>query len=99
MKSDMFKIIEKFNKLIENYFHTKIKTIYTNGNGEYRALSHLLTQHGIQHLISPLYTLEHVSSTERKHRHIVQTGLTHLQNVAIPLCFLVTCFLMCHLSN
>lgn len=87
MKSHVFKIFEEFNKLIENYFRTKIKTINTDGGGEYRAVSLLLTQHRIQHLTSSPYTPEHVGSVERKHCHIVETGLILLHNAAITLHF------------
>ena len=47
LKSDVSHIFDKFHKLIVNFFHAQIKTNYTDGGGEYQALSHLLSKHGI----------------------------------------------------
>lgn len=41
LKSDVLTVLKKFRKLIENFFHTKLKTIYTGGGSEYEALFHL----------------------------------------------------------
>ena len=41
--------------------------------------------HGITHLTSPLHTPEHNGISERKHRHIVETGLSLLSTAHMPL--------------
>ena len=87
LKSDVPTVFEQFKNLIENFFDAKIKTVYSDGGGEYQALSHTLKRFGIQHLTSPPYTPEHVGSAERKHRHIVETGLTLLHTASAPIKF------------
>lgn len=40
---------------------------------------------GIQHLVSPPYTLQHIASIERRHRHVVEMSLTLLHDASLPL--------------
>ena len=61
--------------------------MYLDGGGEYQSLGHRLSNYGIQHLKSPLYTPELVGFAERKHRHLVETGITLLYQASIPLRF------------
>ena len=51
-KSEVPKIIDNFQKLVESFFNIKITTVYFDGGGEYQALHSLLVYHGIQHLTS-----------------------------------------------
>lgn len=44
----------------------------------------LLSTAGISHMTSPPHTPEHNGISERKHRHIVETGLTLLTHDGIP---------------
>ncbi|KAK0588332.1 hypothetical protein LWI29_038180 [Acer saccharum] len=83
-KSKVPQVFRRFKALVENFFHTKIKTVYTDGSGEAQALGHDLQIMGIQHLKSPPHTPEHVGTAERKHRHVVETALTLLHHASLP---------------
>ena len=86
-KSDVHSIFVPFKQLIENYFTTTIKTLYTDNGGEYLALRSFLATHGITHLTTPPHTPEHNGYFERRHRHIAEMGLTLLHQASIPLTF------------
>ena len=86
-KSDVTHVFLQFQKLVANFFNAKIKTLYTDGGGEFTGLTPHLVACGIQHLKSPPYTPQLVGSAERKHRHIVETGLALLHHSALPLKF------------
>ena len=43
-----------------------------------------LAENGITHLTTPPHTPEHNEISERKHRHIVETGLTMLGQASMP---------------
>jgi len=50
-------------------------------------LRNLLAINGISHLTTPPHTPEHNGYSERRHRHIVETGLTLLSHASLPLIF------------
>lgn len=85
-KSDFFDIFLKFQKSVENQFSKKIKIFQCVGGGEYQS------KHFVQHLencgkqreLSCPGTLEQNGVAERKHRHIVETGLTMIFHANIP---------------
>lgn len=54
---------------------------------EYRAFTDSLKTNGIHHRISCSSSRQQNGSAERKHRHIVKTGLTLLTNASMPLQF------------
>ena len=87
-KSDIHSTFVTFKKLVENYFTTTIKTLYYIDNGgELLVLWSFLATHGTTHLSTPLHTPEHNRYSKRRHRHIVETGLTLLHHASIPLTF------------
>ena len=86
-KSDVSSLFERFKKLVEHFFNTSIRTVYSNGGGEYIGLHSFLQNHGIQHLKSPPHTPQLVGTAERKHRHIVETGLSLLHHASMPLTY------------
>ena len=71
--------------MVENYFNSTIRTIYSDGGKEYYGLKSLFERYGIQHLISPLYTPQHIAFAESRHRHVVETSLTFLHKASLPL--------------
>ena len=73
--------------MIENYFDTKIISIYSDNWGEFHHLKSFLQDNGISHFLTPPYTPEHNAIAERRHRHIVETGLTLLHSANLPLSF------------
>ncbi|KAG7589765.1 GAG-pre-integrase domain [Arabidopsis suecica] len=83
-KSQVAQIFPMFHALVENRFQTKITTLYSDNGGEFIGLRHYLTSKGISHHTTPPHTPEHNGIAERKHRHIVETGLTLLQHAGIP---------------
>lgn len=82
-KSQVQDIFQAFKPLVENRFNTKIKTLYSDNGGEYIALRAYLASQGISHMTMPPHTPEHNSLSERKHRYIVETGLTLLLTAGI----------------
>jgi transposase InsO family protein len=67
--------------------NSNIKAIQSDWGGEYRPISKLLQQLGILHRVSSPHTHQQNGAIERKHRHIVQTGLTLLSHAHLPLPF------------
>ena len=86
-KSDVHSTFIAFKQLVENYFTTTIKTLYTDNGGEFFALWFFLTTHGRTHLTTPPHTPEHNGYSEYLHRHIFEMGLTLLHQASIPLTF------------
>lgn len=65
----------------------KIKSLQTDGGGEFQAFTIFLKEHGIIHRLSCPHTHHQNGRVERKHRHIVETGLTLLAQAGMPLTF------------
>ncbi|KAL6324317.1 hypothetical protein AAG906_012563 [Vitis piasezkii] len=87
------------NSMVEKYFKASLVTLYTDGGTEYKSLKSYFVSQSIQHQVSPPYTPEHVGSAERKHRHVVETGLAMLHKASLPLkywshAFLVAAYLI-----
>ena len=59
-----------FKKMIENHLSLSIKSIQSDGGGEFvnKIFSMFLTDHGIVHRLSCPYTAEQNGLVERKHR-------------------------------
>ncbi|CAB80958.1 retrotransposon like protein [Arabidopsis thaliana] len=83
-KSQVKSTFIAFKALVENRFQAKIRTLYSDNGGEFIALREFLVSNGISHLTSPPHTPEHNGLSERKHRHIVETGLTLLTQASVP---------------
>ncbi|KAL5544306.1 hypothetical protein UlMin_008090 [Ulmus minor] len=78
---------KQFKTLVENQFETKIKCLQSNNGGEFRSFLTFLTNHGIAHRFSCPYTSSQNGRVERKHRHVVETGLALLAHASMPLKF------------
>ena len=83
-KSQVKETFIAFKSLVENRFQAKIGTVYSDNGGEFIALRDYFVKNGISHLTSPPHTPEHNGISERKHRHVVETGLTLLSHASIP---------------
>ena len=85
LKSQMKETFIRFTALVENKFQVKVGTLFSDNGGEFIALRGFLASKGISHLTSPPHTPEHNGLAERRHRHIVETGLTLLTTAKLPL--------------
>jgi histone deacetylase 1/2 len=79
-------------------------TVQTNWGGEYQTLNSFFKCKGIEHHISCPHAHQQNGSAERKHRHIVEVGLSLLAHAAMPLkfrdaAFLTAIFLINHLPS
>jgi hypothetical protein len=69
-------------------FNMKIIAIQTDWGGEYRKLNtSFFTKIGITHLVSCRYAHQQNRAAKRKHRHIVEIGLSLLAHASVPLKF------------
>ena len=84
-KSEVKTVFIRFKAITENHFHSSIKTLYSDNGGEYIALANFLFTSGISHLTTPPHTPEHNGFSERRHLHIVETGLALLSHASLPL--------------
>jgi transposase InsO family protein len=86
-KSGVATIFPQFKTLVENRFQCKIKTIYSDNGGEYVRLKSFFSLHGISHLTTAPKTPQQNGVSERRHRHLVETGLTLLHDANLPLTY------------
>ena len=85
-RSNAYDVFVKFTKLTENLLDQKIKIFPSDGEGEFLSsrFRNFLSSHGISHQISCPHTPEQNGVVERKHRHVVETGLTLLAYSHMP---------------
>ena len=86
-KSDVFIIFHQFQTQVERQFSLKIKSVQTNQGDKYRKLNTFFKSIGIHHCLTCPYTYEQNDMVERRHRHIIETGLTLLGQCKAPLKF------------
>jgi len=81
--------------LVENLFTTKIKQFQSDNGGEYtsKQFKDYLSQSGILYRLSCPHTSQQNGISERKHRHIVEVGLTLLAQSGLFPKFWVDSFL------
>jgi histone deacetylase 1/2 len=85
LKSETLDKFIEFKKMVELQFNCKIKTVQTDGGGEFRPFTKFLTNLGAVHRLTCPHTHHQNGLVERKHRHLVETGLTLLSQANIPL--------------
>ena len=83
-KSDVFNIFQNFITMVERQFSTKLKHVQTDCGGEFRPPSNLFTNLGIIHQRSCPHTSAQNGFVERRHRHVVETGLTLMAQSHTP---------------
>lgn len=86
-KSDISILFPQFKTLVEKFFHTPLVSLFSDNGGEYIGLIPYLQQNAISHFTSPPHTPEQNGVAERRHRHIVETGLSLLHYANLPLNF------------
>jgi hypothetical protein len=82
----------------------KLLTMQTDLGGEYQKLSYFFKRVGISHLVSCAHVHQQNVPVERKHRNIVEMGLSLLAFVSMPLkywdeAFLTSLYLINHLPT
>ena len=93
-KSDVFKKFRLFQAHVERLFDPKIISMQTDWGGEYQRLSSFFERIGITHHVSCPHAHQQNGSAERKHRHIVEVGLSLLAHAFMPLMFWDEAFLI-----
>ncbi|KAB1227925.1 Retrovirus-related Pol polyprotein from transposon TNT 1-94 [Morella rubra] len=83
-KSDVYSQFIKFQHSVERFFDLRIASVQTDWGGEFRSLHTYLVSQGITHRLSCPHTHQQQGTVERKHRHIVETGLALLTSAALP---------------
>uniref|UniRef100_A0A803NGK1 Integrase catalytic domain-containing protein n=1 Tax=Cannabis sativa TaxID=3483 RepID=A0A803NGK1_CANSA len=77
----------KFKSQVELQLGYQIKALQSDWGGEFRAFTYLTESSGIIHKLAYPHTHEQNGVVERKHRHIMETGLTLLAKASLPLSF------------
>jgi histone deacetylase 1/2 len=86
-KSEVFQRFHDFQNLVERMFDRKILAMQTEWGGEYQKLNSFFQRIGISHHVSCPHAHQLNGSAERKHRHIVEVGLSLLAQASMPLKF------------
>jgi len=86
-RSDVYSVFHQFQTLVERQLSLKIKSVQTDWGCEYRKLSTFFQTIGIHHRLICPHTHEQNGTVERRHRHIVETGLTLLGQCKAPFHF------------
>lgn len=84
-KSEALPIFIQFKTLVVKQFDTQIKIVQSDSGGEDHAFATFVKQQGIIHCFTCPYTSSQNARTERKIRHITETGLTLLAQAQLPL--------------
>lgn len=85
LKSDAYHAFIHFLTFIKTQFGKTLKALQSDNGGEYRKIHALCGSLGIQSRFSCPYTSVQNGRAERKHRHIVETGLTLIAQAWMPL--------------
>ena len=85
-KSDALQTFKNFKTQVELQLGCKIKALQYDWAGEFRVFRDFLTQCGIiVHRNSCRYAHQQNGVVDRKHRHIVENGLTLLAQASLPI--------------
>ncbi|KAK2457235.1 WD40 repeat-containing protein HOS15 [Trifolium repens] len=84
-KFDAFVVFKQFKAMAELQFGQPFKAIETDQGGEFRPFTKFLTDLGVMHKLICPHTHHQNGVVERKHRHIVELGLTLLSQASLPL--------------
>jgi len=86
-KYEVFHKFTEFQSLVERIFNRKIIAMQTDWGGEYQTLHAFFLKVGIMHHVSCPHAHQQNGAAERKHRHIVEVGLSLLPHASMPLKF------------
>jgi hypothetical protein len=91
-KSEVCATFLRFKQLVETFFNTKIKFVQSDNGGEFLPLQKSLNSMGVSYRLSCPHTHHQMGTVERKHRHVVETGLSLLATASVPFTFWDTAF-------
>ena len=83
----MFDVFLQFQAHVERLLSQKIIHVQTDWGGEYHHLNLFFNKLGITHRVSCPHTHQQNGTAERKHRHLVETGITLLAHASVPFRF------------
>jgi hypothetical protein len=86
-KSKVFQKLHEFQYLVEHLFNRAIITMQSDWGGEYERLNSFFTKMDINHQVSCPHAHQQNGVVERKHRHIIEVGLSLLAGASMPLKF------------
>lgn len=87
LKSNAHSAVLHFIRMVRNQFNTTIRILQSDNGGEYFKIHQLWVDMGIITRLACPYTSAQNGRAERKHRHIVETGLTLMAQASLPLSF------------
>lgn len=76
-----------FQNYVTTQFNSKIKVFQYDYYGQFRPFTKLLNEQGIIHRMTCHHTSHQNGTLERKHRHIMEIGLTLLACALMPIKF------------
>jgi histone deacetylase 1/2 len=80
-------MFQQFKLQVENQFDDNIKYMQSDNGGEFKSFITFLQQAGIVHHFSCPYNSAQNGRVERKHRHVVETGLALLAHASLSMKF------------
>ncbi|KAG8472493.1 hypothetical protein CXB51_034175 [Gossypium anomalum] len=86
-KSEVLNCFLNFQQMVRVQFGVSIKMFQTDWGGEYRSLSSELFKFGVQHRITCPHTSKQNGVAERRHRQVVDIGLTLFAQASMSLEF------------
>lgn len=86
-KSEALSTFKQFKNLLELLFGFPVKFMQSNWLGELRPFTSFLTELGIVSRVICIHTHHQNGVIERKHRYIVDLGLTLLNQASLPLTY------------
>ena len=84
LKSDVLDIFINFHQRVERQFNLKLQNFQSNWGREFQVISKYLTSCGINHRLSCPHTPAQNRTPERKHRHIIETALSLMNQASMP---------------
>ncbi|KAI3765987.1 hypothetical protein L2E82_16034 [Cichorium intybus] len=93
-KTGFYPVLTAFIALVQNQFSRKIKVFQSDGGTEFvnNTVHKIFEENGTFHRLSCPYTPQQNGRAERKHRHIVETGLSMLFHAHVPSSYWVDAF-------
>lgn len=85
-KSDLCSVLKGFVNLVFNQFNEMIKNFRTDNGSEYLSsdVKSFLTEKGIHHQTSNVYTPQQNGIAERKHIHILGIARSLMFSMSVP---------------